>query len=79
MYPIIMGCAIGLIWMTNIFELVAIASRAFAIYYMLQTLLATRLALSVETGMRRNALTAGFASLSVLLLGVVLFAKAAEL
>ena len=78
-YPIIMGLAIVLIWMTNIFELVAIASRAFAFYYMLQTLLATKLALTKESGVRRIVLTTGFTGLSLFLLGVVLFAKAAEL
>lgn len=78
-YPIIMCLAIGLIWMTNIFELVTIASRAFAFYYMLQTLLATKLALTLESGIRRIFLGTGFAGLSVVLLGVVLFAKAVEL
>lgn len=39
-YLIVTGAAIVLIWSTNIFEIIAFASRAFAFYYFTQTVLA---------------------------------------
>ncbi|GAB4239313.1 MAG: hypothetical protein Kow0032_26340 [Methyloligellaceae bacterium] len=40
LYPAIAVTVIALTWMTNVFEILTIASRAFAAYYLLQSLLA---------------------------------------
>jgi hypothetical protein len=77
-YPVISIAAIMLLWMTNIFELVAIASRAFALFYLLQALLAARLAAAHERGGRRFAHVSGFVALSFVMLFVVVFGKAVE-
>jgi hypothetical protein len=77
-YPAIGTGAILLLWTTDIFELVAIASRAFAFFYLLQALLAARLAIALERGGRRIAYVSGYAVLSLLMLFVVLYGKAAE-
>lgn len=77
-YPLITALAVALIWVTNIFEVVALASRAFAFYYMLQSVLAARLTLSAEKGRKRFGLTAFFALLALLMLAIVLFALPVE-
>lgn len=77
-YALISIFAVALLWTTHIFELVALASRAFALYYLLQALLAARLALKVSSGRRRNWQVFSYLVLSVLLLLVVLFAISAE-
>jgi hypothetical protein len=41
---ITVGVAIALIWLTNVYEIIVIASKAFAIYYGIQCLIAARLA-----------------------------------
>lgn len=76
-YPTITIVASLLIWTTNIFELVSIASRAFALFYGLQALLAVRLALFQEQGVRRIMLVLAYLALAVLMALVVIFAKAA--
>ena len=43
-YPIIASLAIALVWAADIFEIVSYASRAFALYYALQSAVATVLA-----------------------------------
>lgn len=77
-YLLVMACAIGLVWTTDIFEIVALASRAFAAYYLAQTLVAWQVAGSgCLDGRRRRLCQAGFGLLAVALLGVVLFAQPA--
>jgi hypothetical protein len=76
-YPAITIAASLLIWTTNIFELVSIASRAFALFYLLQALLAARLALFQEQGVRRIMLALTYLALAVLMALIVIFAKAA--
>ena len=77
-YPIIALGAILLIWSTNIFELVSIASRAFAIFYFFQAVLAVHLAFCFETGFARYLAFARHAALALVMLMVVIFAKAIE-
>ena len=62
--------ATGLVWTANIFEIITYASRAFALYYWLQALIATGLAW--KRGQRTRSV--GFALLSAALLFVVLLA-----
>ena len=74
-YPLIITLAIALIWSSNIFEVVALASRAFAFYYMLQAVLAARLAFKLTEGQRRTRLVSVYIGLTLVLLVIVLFAK----
>ena len=67
-YPLIALLAIILVWSADLFEIVSLASRAFAFYYLLQTLLALRLA----SGWRHRL---GFGQVAGLLAFVVLFGK----
>lgn len=60
--------AIALIWLTNVFEIIVIASKAFAIYYGMQTLIAFRLALRRQ----KIARSMGFLGLFILMALVVL-------
>ncbi|NHO65849.1 hypothetical protein G8770_09875 [Aestuariicella hydrocarbonica] len=73
-YPVLTMLAVALMWSSHIFEVVTFASRAFAFYYLLQTLLATRLAYIMMVGRQRQWLVFAYGSLSVVLLWVVLFA-----
>jgi len=77
-YPAITGAAILLIWLTNIFELIAIASRAFALFYFLQAMLSCWSAFNEKNPVKRLGLLTCFGLLSAAMLFVVLFAKAAD-
>lgn len=74
-YPMITALAIVLVWTANIFEVIALASRAFAFYYMLQALLAARLASRRAEQARHAWVTAGFLALALAMLFVVIFAE----
>jgi len=69
--------AIALVWTADVFELVAYASRAFALYYLLQTLGALAVGARMREGkyVARQAL---FFLLSIVLVLIVLFAVPAE-
>ncbi|MEZ5627120.1 MAG: hypothetical protein R3E34_06295 [Rhodocyclaceae bacterium] len=73
-YPFITALAIGVVWTCNIFEVVALASRAFAFYYMLQALLAARLAYRLDDD-RRQWRVGSYVVQATLLLAIALFAK----
>lgn len=77
-YPIITCVSVILVWSTDIFEIVALASRAFAIYYFLQAVLAIRLSASFQTGTHRKLTIASYGTLAAVLLAIVIFAKAVE-
>ena len=66
-YVLVATVGVVLVWTANIFVLVSLASRAFAIYYALQCLVAAAAANRSATGARRGALVAGFVGLAVLL------------
>lgn len=70
-YLWITGIAIVLVWSANVFEIVAYASRAFALYYALQALVAL---LSAPKGPRQQLLRLGFALIGILLFAITLFA-----
>jgi hypothetical protein len=65
------GGAIALTWSANTLELVALASRAFAFYYLLQCLVA----ISVSTSMKQKA---GMAALAAVLGFITIFAVPAS-
>jgi len=77
-YPVITALAVALIWNSNIFQVVALASRAFAFYYMLQAVLAARLAYRKASGRRRQLLIGSYSGLALVLLLIVLFAIPVE-
>ena len=58
--------------------MIAIASRAFAFYYLMQTVIALMVSGQVLAGAQRRRAQVGFAALAVLLALIVIFALPAE-
>ncbi|MBX3458127.1 MAG: hypothetical protein KF820_07215 [Candidatus Paracaedibacteraceae bacterium] len=75
-YALVTTCAIILIWSANIFQIITLASRAFALYYMLQAVEA--LVISRHSKSKNTAQQVIFACISILMLLVLIFAKSAE-
>ena len=75
-YLLVSGLAIVLVWSANLFEIISLASRAFALYYLLQTLQALRLARRLETCRARVFCHIRFGAVALLLAFIVLFGKA---
>lgn len=73
-YLLIAMAGIILVWFADIFEIVTLASRAFAFYYLLQTILALRVSGELEPDNKKMFWQATLVVLSILLAGVVLFA-----
>ncbi len=73
-YLLVAGLGIVLVWFADVFEIVALASRAFALYYLLQTILAFRVSFELEKGRYRLLWQMTLLVTSVLLAAVVLFA-----
>ncbi|QYZ64526.1 MAG: hypothetical protein OI74_15125 [Gammaproteobacteria bacterium (ex Lamellibrachia satsuma)] len=72
-YPLIVALAVALVWIADVFEIVTLASRAFAIYYFAQALVAWQV---IPNGCHwRGACQLLFGVISLLLLAVVLFAR----
>ena len=69
------GIGLLLTWSANIFEIISYASRAFAVYYMLQALIAALVSFRLPGGRRRSLLFAAMAVLGAL---IVLFGQAVE-
>lgn len=76
-YALVTLLAVALVWSANVFELVTYASRAFAFYYLLQTLAALVMASRIREGRWRLRLLL-FSAIAVILLLIVLFAVPAE-
>ncbi len=73
-YLLLVGAGLLLTWTTDIFQIIAIASRAFAAYYALQNAIAT-----LEARARgQHGRAAFFAALTLLALLITLFGQAAE-
>jgi hypothetical protein len=77
-YALVVALAIGLIWVANIFAIIAIASRAFAFYYLVQCVAAWLAAGRIDDRRRRLALRFGVSLLGLLLALVVVFAISPE-
>ncbi len=73
-YALVTGLGIVLVWGANLYEIIALASRAFALYYLLQSLLALRLALRRSSRSWLQVLF--FLLMAAVLLAVVLYGKA---
>lgn len=73
-YVILTVVGLLLTWVTDVFQIISYASRAFAVYYALQSAIATVAA--QQQGHRGRA--AGFAALAVLAFAVAVFGQAVE-
>jgi len=77
-YLLVALMGIILIWTIDIFQVISIASQAFAIYYFLQCLLACIIALQRDNEKTRLIHACFFALLAVILLGCAIFGVPAE-
>lgn len=77
-YAIIVAGAIIIVWSANIFEIIAYASKAFAFYYLTQTIVAFMAARRSLSGMRKYAHQVFFVIMIAALSWIVIFAKAVE-
>ena len=73
-YLLVTFLGIVLVWSTNVFEIITIASRAFAVYYLSQTFVALWVTRELPAGWPRHAYRIMFAIIAVILIGVVIFA-----
>lgn len=73
-YALLVGLGIMLTWTANIFEIISYASRAFALYYALQSAIAAMSAYG--HGQRRKTIL--FGALAVLGVGIALFGQSVE-
>ncbi len=72
-YALLAGSGVALTWTANIFEIISYASRAFALYYTLQAVIA---ALNARRRQGDRLKTIGFAALALLGVLIVIFGKA---
>jgi hypothetical protein len=73
-YALVVGAGVTMTWALNVFQIIAYASRAFALYYALQSLIAALASARRGAGLR----AAGFAGLALLGLAITLFGRAVE-
>tara|TARA_R110000868_G_scaffold42158_21_gene143091 strand:- start:1350 stop:2585 length:1236 start_codon:yes stop_codon:yes gene_type:complete len=72
-YPLLTGIAVLIVWTGSVFDIIALASRAFAFYYALQCLVAVLVVLAKKDLQRRLLRATWFAFLSLLSLGAALY------
>lgn len=72
-YLLIAISAIALTWLTNIYEIISIASKAFAIYYALQLVIAIQVIRNNPEISRRGLKIVSYALLFLLMLLVIVF------
>ncbi len=77
-YPVLIAFSIALIWLFDIFEVIAIASRTFAFYYMMQAIIAIIVTRKLLTGRKRMQQVIWFSLLAGILALIVVFAIPAE-
>ncbi len=73
-YVAVTGAAITLTWLTDVFSAISLASRAFALYYLLQSVTALVVVVGSPDTTRRALRAVGLGALTVLLAFVVVFA-----
>jgi len=73
-YLILVGLAIALVWVANVFEIITLASRAFALYYLAQVFVAMQTAQGIGTTVQYLYRQAGFGLIGAVLLWIVIFA-----
>ena len=72
-YQFIVVPAIGLTWLTNINEVIGLASRAFAAYYAIECVIAIRISLGRPTGRVRTFSVIGMGAMTVFMTGIAVF------
>ncbi|MEI8596589.1 hypothetical protein [Photobacterium sp. Hal280] len=77
-YTVAVCLAIVLIWSTNLFSIITLASQAFALFYLTQCMTAWLLAGEIQATTKRRWLRCAFTLLVIILALVVLFAIPAE-
>lgn len=79
LYVLVTGAAIVIVWQTDVFGIINLASKGFALFYLLQVVIAMRLLVRQDhrAQRRRGAALVGCALLLVVLLFVVLFSQPA--
>lgn len=75
-YLLVTGFAIVLIWVADVFETISLASRAFALYYLIQCILALRM--KVQHRQHRSWCFVFYCITALVMLAVVIFAKSVE-
>ncbi len=73
-YVVVAVVGIVLVWSTDVFAIIALASRAFALYYTLQAVGAVVTANQVLTGRKRWFATVSFSAIAIVLTFIVVFA-----
>ncbi|HHQ14104.1 MAG TPA: hypothetical protein ENK16_03670 [Chromatiales bacterium] len=73
-YLLIALCAMVLVWSANVFEIITLASRAFAAYYLCQALVALQTSHKLENRVPHWRCYTGFGALALILLLIVVFA-----
>jgi len=74
-YALLVAIGLGLTWIASVFEIIGYASRAFAIYYTLQAVIA---ALSAHRRTGLSGRVVFFAAMALLGLAIVLFGQTVE-
>jgi hypothetical protein len=77
-YPVLIAFSIALIWLFDIFQVISIASRAFAFYYMVQAIVAFMTVDQAESVKAHIWHKIWYSVLALLLALIVLFALPAE-
>jgi len=72
-YPVIAVIGIGLTWSLNTFGVIALASRAFALFYCMQSAVAAGVAMKTPGLRHRELYTAAFLVLAAIAFAVVVF------
>lgn len=72
-YPLIALVSIAIVWSTDVFEIITLASRAFALFYLVQTCVALSIAIEKRELNHRARFIALFSAVAVFCLCVVLF------
>jgi hypothetical protein len=77
-YVLLLLLATAITWLTDVFEVITLASRAFAVYYMLQSVEAFLVEWRAEAGERRIVRLLSFGALAALMLAIAGLGKPAE-
>jgi hypothetical protein len=77
-FLLVITVAIWLTWLTDIFEIITLASRAFALYYMMQSVVAAIIAWRNTEDNHRLPRTALFSAVAMAMAGVFFFGIPAE-
>lgn len=72
-YPLIATIAIAIIWSTQVFQIITLASRAFALFYLVQTCVALSVAWGQKDRRHRAVRLSLFAFAALFCLAIVLF------